>query len=833
MTAAIAKWRTRSGIRRTSSADTLSVDVEVYADPIDESGVARVDFTIIESTGATTLKSVTAPSLRIPNYSAQASPLPGVSSGMASIWAYGTTLDCGALAAGTVTVTATVYSGIGTATALPGSIKLYNDRDGTDRRPSTKQIYISPTGNDADPGTSDKPMLSLMRAVQACRANTSGSSSADRDCGGAEVVVMTGDNLWANGHTGVSDWHTSGDWWLTITMQSGARWIRVGAGTVFPDHYLTCTGAGSGSSCKIRIVGGTFFGRGGIVAPATNVKCDVWVDGAAQQSEFYDAGTKPYSVRFVEDDDQLIGFDNYIAEARVFASCVTKTGCSYGHAGVFDLHDFVIRSFLGVALQSTGVNDGASICNGLVEKQRYHSEVAGNVRCDVGTKVSVALTGGRMRIQQLTATTITHVSDGVTLNIGTQSAELIGSTYWGIKTTGFTNSANNGHFIVLATGTSGGLPWVELQNGSAVAEASAGASARIETTRFSNGDTYSDAIHPDIHQANADRTGLLFSHVAARDVLNAQGWFSGGHDLTRCVMVNCSDGGGQLVNNFTSSSFTDCLFLSCTFSGSFDFSASGETYTRNRFIDCVMNTASSLPSSGSNTVQVCHFITSGSTGTSPSTGAWFAASTTSTPWELTPSGGNLNTGSGLVPAPASWWHTGASADSRGVWRNVARFDWSVGTVTATGSGTITLTGTAAGTISEEPPFGEGPIRSLEAGAPSTSPAPVLEIERRRSDELLSRAIIARSRRFVPPSGLPAPGVTTEKHVLQKDFLNIVGSPTGGFVEVEFTRNADGGLRAYGGGGGGGGGGAWIFDEGSSSTVYSLGAIILDGGDSTP
>lgn len=37
---------------------------------------------------------------------------------------------------------------------------------------------------------------------------------------------------------------------------------------------------------------------------------------------------------------------------------------------------------------------------------------------------------------------------------------------------------------------------------------------------------------------------------------------------------------------------------------------------------------------------------------------------------------------------------------------------------------------------------------------------------------------------------------SSKVVLQKDFLNIVGSPTGGGIEIEFVRDSDGGLRAY-------------------------------------
>lgn len=38
--------------------------------------------------------------------------------------------------------------------------------------------------------------------------------------------------------------------------------------------------------------------------------------------------------------------------------------------------------------------------------------------------------------------------------------------------------------------------------------------------------------------------------------------------------------------------------------------------------------------------------------------------------------------------------------------------------------------------------------------------------------------------------------TTEKHVLQKDFVQVVGSATGGYVEAEVTMDADGAIRIY-------------------------------------
>lgn len=101
------------------------------------------------------------------------------------------------------------------------------------------------------------------------------------------------------------------------------------------------------------------------------------------------------------------------------------------------------------------------------------------------------------------------------------------------------------------------------------------------------------------------------------------------------------------------------------------------------------------------------------------------------------------------------------------------------------------------------------------GAPSVLASSV----GRRRDTLFRVAHDANQRRRpLAPIGLPAsaPSATTtiEKHVLQKDFYNIVGSATGGYSEVEVTMDADGKLRFWASGsGGGGGGGSSYFPSG--------------------
>lgn len=69
-----------------------------------------------------------------------------------------------------------------------------------------------------------------------------------------------------------------------------------------------------------------------------------------------------------------------------------------------------------------------------------------------------------------------------------------------------------------------------------------------------------------------------------------------------------------------------------------------------------------------------------------------------------------------------------------------------------------------------------------------------------------------------------------KVVLQRDFLNVVVSPTGGYTEAEVTRDADGGMRLYSAAGGGGGGDALVanpLSQFAATTSSQLRGVISD------
>lgn len=737
MVGAVAKWRCRSGLLRTAG-ETYEVVLEAFTDvnPALEDGIDRVVFDVaVNGSPHSTITSFL-PTLRRPNYSTRNSPIPGIVSGMSPVYAYGTTLDCTALPAGTITVAATVHSNAGTATAVSEVLTVYNQV----ARPSTKTIYVSPTGNDANDGTSPgAPKRSIMQGVLACRANPAGSSSADRDCGGALLVLMPGDHQWAGGFFGVGNWHTSGAWWLTVSVVEGARIVRPGTTTVVPDHYLTASGNGTGTFCRLRFVlegsGKQFVGRGGVVNVTTGVRCDVWVDGGRSGSAYHDPSSKPWSVRFHEDSGQIMGFDGDMTNARRFLSCHVKEGCTFGHTGWSDLQDFIVTDFLGVALQSSGSEPGCSALNGIIERQRYTTGVAG--WADVSSPNLTVRRIDSHPSNGLPAMEI-QATGTVPMDFAAALAELVGTSHWGVSCTGFALQQHNGSYAVLETGYKSGRPYVVLDNRNAVTQ-SAGASARFFTALVSGGTAYTTVIHPDIHQWNAPSTETVHSNIAARDLADLQTWFSSGHNLTRCVLNNVTDGGTGLRANFTGSSFIGCLFFRCSFSGPWDWSTSGEVFTGTNIVNCVIAQSSSIPTTGVY-LRGNHFITGTPLGIDPTSGAWYLTNTAIAPWSFQPQASRLDLGWSNLPVPTEWRWAGSAGTTQGCWSNVGLYNWGTGVI---------MTGAAPAGINAAAPSGSILTGQIMQGAPPATIA-LLSPTGTMATEASQPAVM---------EGAPAPAIT--------------------------------------------------------------------------
>ena len=108
--AAVFGWfGTMTGIRRTSSSDTLNVLVLAYADmnPAGENGIQKVEFTTVVNGGAPSVTNVTTRTLARPNHSVTQCPMPyGLGMQGEEVHCFTLTLDCNALAQGTIEVTA-------------------------------------------------------------------------------------------------------------------------------------------------------------------------------------------------------------------------------------------------------------------------------------------------------------------------------------------------------------------------------------------------------------------------------------------------------------------------------------------------------------------------------------------------------------------------------------------------------------------------------------------------------------------------------------------------------------------------------------------------------
>lgn len=702
MVDAIAVYRTRTGIRRTSATDTLSVDVECYA-PAVEGAIDRVEFSVVQNGGAPTVLTVSAASLRYPNYSAAPSPIPGAPSGsMAPLWAYGITLACSGSAVGDITcaygttqVTATVYTTGGSSFNPPdGPITLYNDADGTDRRPNPNTVYFHPSGSDAAAGTLGAPKRTMAGAVNLLASLGSGNVS------GAKAIGLAGAHLWVG--ASMANHFTTGHWPLTVEFQDGSTIAR----DTVTNQFWNGT-AGGGSRCYVR-----FQGSGSATAARhIGIHLDVnassgtwlsWWDGFDAGSRFWSDGR--LSIRYMEPTESGGGaFDKcgFAVAYRSYVSCSRVRGRADGFVDRTDVHDCTIQDFIVLAMGGGGYNS-AGVGSGLTYSAAnvvghhgyvYHPDVRGWINClpTSGQLVVSVQPGGRMRIQataQLYATRSGVTALDLPIDIGTNCAELVGSTYWTVRITNWTGVT--GKWPVVATGTSGGFPYVEVANTSFTAGASpSGAHIFTEYADFDGFDPHGGLDH----WFGKGTHGSIHSNIIFYDIQNMQGpfWESdlitpGGppdgptHPIDRCALVNYAVSSSYPTHDVRcpiGGDRTNCVFIHNSFNGGWDFTRIPTgTILADNFCRTV---GGDIPVNGSAGNIVTHnHVASGSTfGVNASSGAWFANNPGAAPWQWTPSSGNLDTASTTIDQPAEWRHDGATGDSRGVWRNTALQDWTV------------------------------------------------------------------------------------------------------------------------------------------------------------
>lgn len=738
------KWSIISGYYNTNPSLVLDCSLECYADlnPAGENGIDRVEFVrTINGGGATTI-TVSSPSVRTPNFSLSASPVPGVSSGsMASFYGYGISLDLGALGPGRIQVTATIYTRAGTTKVMP-AIVVFNNTDGSVPPPNTSVMYVDASlGNNSNSGTSPgSAKKTLGGAIRGLAAATGG------DIGGGLVVMLPGNHA-ALGTTpfGV-DAYTSDHWWCNVLFLPGATQIRDDVNFIFYPK------SGPGLAFRMRLFGSGFLYDDGFAAYVwPGNQAFLWVDGCYSGSQNY-VPTKPWSVLYGNTGRRAgaVGFDGDVTNGFRYATCHVRAGTTFGLLNWHIVLDTIIQDMQGVMLQSAGPGDADYFSRIVLQRHRYATnEVLGYIdTISNGADMVISVpAAGQMRIDTTAPIFLTANAQYGTVptSFSTQCQELVGAATWGLRCVGMQNG-NNGTFLVLAAGTNGGNSYVILANQTAVAGVMQ-AGSRITTASYNptndnrygtHGALYVDMIHTDQMQAYGSRNDCMWSYIAARDIAGIRGFVDSGFPMARCALVNCSNG-GFTANNDWGSQHTDSFFAHNTLH--FMNMAAGNLLGRCNVVDNVFNSQGNMSASGNVYISGNHFITGATVGANATSGSWYSGNPTVDPWALTPASNRLGTASGLLPGPSQYWWTGAVADSRGVWRNVGEINWStpagggesiiirsLGDITITPPDPAVVTGTATSVadlsaleIRIDPPT---PIVTIEGAIPTQPTGPV-------------------------------------------------------------------------------------------------------------
>ena len=647
-------WRTPDGMYRsdTSLDKTLSVDVEAECnvDPTGQGGINRVEFSVVVNSDPPVVYTQTGRSIRWPNYSTAPSRQPwGPTNAPAPFWGFGIVLDLSTLDGGTIEVTATAYSE-SEESASTSVLTIYNDTDGVDRRPSSKEIYVSSvSGSPTGAGTIGDPVSTIHKAIGLAVANPAGSAEADRDAGGAVIYVID-DTPSFGGAYGAPSWHTSGAWRLTIKAIGSEKTIqRTTLGTFTePDDSILGAGFGGAGNANLQFEDFEFVGPGPSLYAGTTVATLTDMNCSAHSSYWVPGSTKPH-VNYVIGNGRPLEFAT--GSGNRYSWGLDHYAFSIGMADMTSIYDFKLSFILGVALQAQ-TNETLSPCYtvGTIDNLKYSpGDVDGFVFLTTGTHANVLdLGSGVMAIQAI---------DGTLADFAAHASGIVSSTYWGVIVTGATSGANNGCFPVLGVGHDGsGYPYLLLYNTSVVTELG-GASMALMTGRLSDSARYVDIVHTDLLQISGDLDGGMFAHIRAQDCWDCRSWVGIGNTLNRCVFKNLTDGGDD-TNQFdwATGDATNCLFMNLSIFGSvINFNPTGD-YSGSCFVDSVW-AAANLPETGT-FIRNNHFTSGTPQGIAATGGSWYLGDPSVDPWDFSPAQENVGTASDLVTAPDDWGYPG-------------------------------------------------------------------------------------------------------------------------------------------------------------------------------
>lgn len=698
-----------TGIRRTSSSESYNVLVEAYH-PLVLGDIDRVEFAISSNGGASSTTTVTERAMWFPDDSDYDDPLPGDwGGGPAPLWCFGIKILMSDYAAGYIDVVPTVYAGSGESVTFE-AIRVYNDKDGTDRRPSPKIVYWDyNSGSDSNSGLSTSlPVKSFEKAADV--------ASTSHDCGGAIIYVNSaGEHQVRGTNYGQNvELYTGGHHWLRVMPKPGltreeVKIVRIPEASDTNGNWMYFKGTSTtpgAQRARVRFSDLTIVNGGFKIGTWTHLYMQLWVEHCLN------VPPSPF-------DEPVLGTGLHIRSIETVAGCLDlvnkKDGidkifitgstrrCSFGGGQWGDIvRGCWIDKFAGQVFQPQ-YKDSALV-NILVTDVYQEVGVSGRFEAQGSFRIE-AKTGQVYRVQA---------------NAGYAGRDFIpdlaylsGSSRLGIRLENFTTSTNNNMALqLLSGGYSGGLPWVDVSSALSLNNLTpeTDSSATVTNGSFSSPTTNYNTWgpHSDIFQFIQTESypvqNILVSNFAVFPCWEAQGIFGSTSNLSGICFVNYYDGGiGQGPRSFyyaASSNICKNVLIRNSFISRLEVSST-DLIENSEIIDSVFGSlTASEGTMASYTGQVDtrynHFTGSSLIGGYATSGVYFSSSTPAQSTDATVSASSpaYGTASTLWDRPVPWFEA-----NKGPWLNVALADWSYTESTGETTGNVIYTGAASSSSS--------------------------------------------------------------------------------------------------------------------------------------
>lgn len=668
----IASVKSMTGIRRTSSSDVARVLVEAYHNT-SLGEVDRVEFVISSNGGASATTTVTTRQVWLPDDTDSDDPLPGDwGGGPAPLECYGIELAMSAYAAGYITVVPTVYPDTGESLTLD-TVIIYNDKDGTDRRPTNKVIYWDYNGgNDSNSGTSSGNAVKTFQKASELVATSN-------DCGGGTIYIdATGIHLLGSysAYAFGANLFTGGNHWLLVTPRPGlskddVRIVRVSNNDA---EWMNFAGNSTNQFARLRFKNLTIQTPGIVFNSGTNISMHTWIDGVTVTSAApYDSSPNGVGIdiRIYDSRGGPVGVNNFGPSPVFYATAVYMhhlIGVSAGQR----TRGCHIDSSAAPIMQANHNNEAHT--NYFIENIYQNYGTSGYFATITSSNVRIDSIGGN--VYRLQATTSYAGED-----FSKHGNYLVDSTSFGLLLSSWPTAGNNKSWPVVDAGYSGGIyPYIEF-TGAGVTPESASSSS-ISPGRLSDNSTWETLVHSDIIQFNASVSNIILSTICTQRAYQTQGIYSAGHNLSGVIIYNFSDGKPNSTDVIRSyivgGSQQNFLLRNSTILGQWEVDST-QTIADIELIDNVFDRFTAYAGSTSafasaSNVNYNHFVTgSHAAGSNTSIGMAFSNADPGANGDtsIDASSTAYGTASSLWEHPSYWF-----SNNKGVLDNVALADWS-------------------------------------------------------------------------------------------------------------------------------------------------------------